>query len=151
MIRRLLALLLVPAAAWAAPPDACTLLTPEEINKVADRVVERVQPQKAGNPSQCGFLDARRSAVVVLTVREVQFAVKDEMAMERDNLEKIYRSSSKKLETVGDGGFWQPANKQMTFHKKNILVSLIFSTPKNQNELDTAILARLVESRLGKK
>jgi hypothetical protein len=151
MIRPVLALLfLLPAAALAAPPDACTLLTPDEINRVADRLVERVQPQKSGNPSQCGFLDARRSAVVVLTVREVQYAVKEEIAIERDNLEKIYRSSSKKLESVGDAGFWQPANKQMTFHRKNLIVSLIFSTPKNQNELDTAILARLVEARLPK-
>lgn len=152
MIRGTLAVLAfaLPTAVPAAPPDACSLLTADEINRVAARVVERVQVQKSGNPSQCGYLDARRSAILVLTVREVQYAVRDEMAVERDNLEKIYRSSSKKLESVGDGGFWQPANKQMTFHKGKKIVSLTFSIPGNRNELDTAILARLVESRLGK-
>ena len=152
MIRSILAALALalPTALAAAPLDACSLLSAEEVTRVAEKLVERVQVQKSGNPSQCGYLDARRSAIVVLTVREVQFAVRDEFAIERDNLEKIYRSSSRKLESVGDGGFWQPANKQMTFYKGRRIVSLIFSTPKNQNELDTAILARLVESRLGK-
>jgi hypothetical protein len=149
-MRWTLAMLAFPAAALAVPPDACSLLTAEEINKVADRTVERVQQQKSGSPSVCSYLDARRSAVLVLSVREVQFAIRDEMGVERDNLEKIYRSSSKKVDTVGQGGFWQPANKQLTFYKGKMLASLIFSTPRNQNEVDTAILARLVESRLPK-
>lgn len=135
-------------AALAAPPDACTLLTPEEINSIAAQKVEKVQPRKSGNPSECGFLDARRGAIVVLSVQEVQYAVRDEMHHERENLEKIYRSKSKLLDTIGDGGFWLGANKQLVFRKKKFIVSIIFSTAKNQNEVDTAQLARLVESRL---
>jgi hypothetical protein len=137
-----------PAIALAAPPDACTLVTVEEVNAIAERRVERVQPQKSGNPSQCGFLDARRGAVLVISVREVQYAVRDEMHYERENLEKIYRMRSKPLETVGDGGFWLPANKQMVFRKATFIASITFSTPRNQNEVDTAMIARLVESRL---
>ena len=150
MSRKLIALLALPAAALAAPPEACSLLQPDEINRVADRMVERVMVQKAGNPSQCGFLDSRRSAVLVLTVREVQYAVKDEMHVERDNLQKIYRTTARQVDTVGDAGFWMPANKQLTFRKGKTIVSVTFSTPKNQNELDTAIVARLVEGRLPK-
>jgi hypothetical protein len=135
-------------AALAAPPDACTLLTPEDINAIAAQKVERVQPRKSGNPSECGFLDARRGSVVVLSVHEYQYAVRDEMHHEREILEKIYRSKAKQLDTIGEGGFWLAANKQLVFRKKKLIVSIIFSTTKNQNEADTAQLARLVESRL---
>ena len=137
-----------PAAALADPPNACELLTPAEINSIADRKVETVQPQKAGNPSQCGFMDSRKAAVLVISVREVKYAVKDELFQERDNLEKIYRSRSKELDTVGDGGYWLPPNKQLGFRKGNKIVNVTFSTPKNQNELDTAQVARMIEARL---
>ena len=72
-----LAVLAMPAAALAAPPNACDVVTAEEINKIAISKVERVQVQKAGNPSQCGFLDGRKASVLVVSVREVQYAVKD--------------------------------------------------------------------------
>jgi hypothetical protein len=144
----LVALALLPAAALAVPPEACSLLTAEEINAVAERRVERIQPQKSGNPTQCGFLDSRRGAVLVLSVREVQYAVRDEMHYERENLEKIYKMRAKQLDTIGEGGFWLPANKQMVFRKGKMIASIIFSTPKNQNEVDTGQIARLVESRL---
>jgi len=147
-VKALAFLVAFSGAALAAPPDACTLLTPEEINSIAAQKVEKVQPRKSGNPSECGFLDARRGAIVVLSVQEVQYAVRDEMHHERENLEKIYRSKSKLLDTIGDGGFWLGANKQLVFRKKKFIVSIIFSTAKNQNEVDTAQLARLVESRL---
>ena len=137
-----------PAAALADPPNACELVTPAEINSIADRKVETVQQQKAGNPSQCGFMDSRKPAVLVISVREVKYAVKDELFQERDNLEKIYRSRSKQLDTVGDGGYWLPPNKQLGFRKGNMIVNMTFSTPKNQNELDTAQVARMIEARL---
>jgi hypothetical protein len=146
----LAALLAVPFAALSAPPDACELLTPDEINVVAQNKVEKVQSQQSGNPSKCAFMDARRGAVVVLTLREVQYAVRDEMHHERENLEKIYRGKAKALDTIGEGGYWLGANKQLTFRKGKTIATLIFSTPKNQNEVDSAQLARIVESRLPK-
>ncbi len=150
LVRGLLATLALPAAALAAPPNACELVTPEEINVIADRKVERVQPQKSGNPSQCGFLDSRRGSVLIVSIREVQYAVKDELFQERDNLEKIYKSRSKPLDTVGDGGYWLPPNKQLGFRKGKNIVNVTFSTPKNQNELDTAQIARVIEARIPK-
>ena len=68
---------LLPATALATPPNACELLKPEEINLIAAKKVERVQLQKSGNPSECGFLEGSRVAVVTVNVREVQYAVKD--------------------------------------------------------------------------
>ena len=140
----------LPAAAFAAPPNACELLNPEEINLISERKVERVQPQKSGNPSECGFLDSRRGAVLVLSVREVQYAVRDEMFMERDNLEKIYRTRSKQIDTVGEQAYWVPVHNQLGFRKGKMIVNVRFATPKNANELDTSQIARVVESRIAK-
>ena len=150
---RLAPLALVSALAlpaYATPPNACELIKPEEINLISDRKVERVQQQKSGNPSECGFLDGKRTAVLVVTVREVQYAVKDEMFMERDNLEKIYRTKSKTVDTVGEGGYWIGNHNQLGFRKGKTIVSVRFATAKNQNELDTSQIARVIESRIGK-
>lgn len=144
----LLAFLALPAAALAAPPNACDLLTQEEINLVAERKVELVQQQKSGNPSECGYLDARKGAVLVLTVREVQYAVKEEMNVEMQNLEKIYRAKSKPIDAVGDAAYWLPVNSQLGFRKGKTIVTVRFSTPKNQNAVDTAQVARVAETRL---
>jgi hypothetical protein len=144
----LLALLSLSAAAAAAPPNACSVITPEDINAISDRKVEKVRPQKSGNPSECGFLDSRNGAVLVVSLKEVQYAVKDEFDVERGNLEKIYRVKAKPVDTVGDGGFWLSANKQMVFRKGKIITAVGFQTPKNQNELDTGQIARLIESRI---
>jgi hypothetical protein len=142
--------LAAPALALASPPNACEILTPEEINNFADRKVEKVRLQKAGNPTECAFLDSRGGAVLVVWMKEVQYAVKDEFGIERGNLEKIYRGKAKELDTVGDGGFWLGANKSLWFRKGRIITSITFQTPKNQNEVDTGQIARMVESRLGK-
>jgi hypothetical protein len=144
------AFLLAPAAALATPPDACSLLTLDEVNAIAERKAERAVTQQSGNPSKCSFVDARKAAVLVITVREVQYAVRDEMYYERENLEKIYRARSKALDTIGEGGYWLGANKQLTFRKGKVIASVNFATTKNQNEVDSGQVARLVESRLPK-
>lgn len=145
-----LALAALPAAALAAPPDACEVLKPEDINSIAVSKVERVQPQKSGNPSQCAFLDGRKAAVVVVSIREVQYAVKDELHEEKTQLEKIYKSRSKEIETVGDGAYWLPANKQLGFRKGKMIVNVTFSIKENQTELDTSQIARIIDSRIPK-
>ena len=146
----LLASIALAGPALANPPNACEILKPEEINNFADKKVEKVRLQKAGNPSECGFLDSRNGAVLVVWMKEVQYAVKDEFGIERGNLEKIYRGKAKELDTVGDGGFWLGANKSLWFRKGKIITSITFQTPKNQNEIDSGQIARLIESRLGK-
>lgn len=140
----------LPATALAAPPDACEILKPEDINSIAASKVERIQPQKSGNPSQCGFLDSRKAAVLVVSIREVQYAVKDELHEEKSQLEKIYKSRAKLLDTVGDGAYWVPANKQLGFRKGKMIVNVKFSTRENQTELDTAQIARIIDSRIAK-
>lgn len=142
------------AAALALPahaaPDACALVTLEEVNSLSQVKAEKVQVQKSGNPSQCGYMDSRKGAVVVVSVREVQYAARDDMHYERENLEKIYKMKSKPVDTIGDGGFWLPANKQLTFRKGKSIASVTWSVPKHQNEVDSAQLARLIESKLPK-
>jgi hypothetical protein len=145
-----LALAALAPAALATPPNACEIVKPEEINKIAVSKVDRVQAQKTGNPSQCGFLDSRKASVLVVSIREVQYAVRDELFQERDNLEKIYRTRAKELDTVGDGGYWIPANKQLGFRKGKMIVNVTFSLKENQSEVDTAQIARIIDSRLPK-
>ena len=145
-----LAFALVPAAALAAPPNACEVLKPEDINPIAVSKVERVQPQKSGNPTQCGFLDSRKAAVLTLSIREVQYAVKDELHEERTQTEKIYKTKTKQLETVGDGGYWSPANKNLGFRKGKLIVNVKFDIKENQSEVDTAQIARIIDARIPK-
>jgi hypothetical protein len=145
-----LVLAALPAAALAAPPNACEILKPEDINPIAVSKVDRVQPQKSGNPSQCGFLDSRKAAVLTLSLREVQYAVKDELHEEKSQIEKIYKTRTKQLDTVGDGGYWSPANKQLGFRKGKTIVNITFNIKENQSEIDTAQIARIVEARLPK-
>jgi hypothetical protein len=145
-----LVLAAVPAAAFADPPNACEIIKPEDINPIAVSKVERVQPQKSGNPSQCGFMDSRKASVLVVSLREVKYAVKDELFEEKSQLEKIYKSKAKDIDSVGEGGYWQPANKQFAFRKGKMIVNVTFSTPKNQNELDSSQVARVIEAKLPK-
>jgi hypothetical protein len=144
-----LALAALPAHALDAP-NACDLVKPEEINAIAAKKVEKVLQQRSGNPSECGFIDSHKAAVLVVTVRTVQYAVKDEMFQERDNLEKIYRDHAKDLVNVGEGGYWIAANHQLGFRKGKAIVTVRFATSKNQNEVDTAQIARVIEARLPK-
>jgi hypothetical protein len=148
VVRGLFALCLFPAAALATPPDACTLLKIEELNQIAGGGIEKTQVRKAGNPSECSYLDARKGAVLVVSVREVQYAAENELQYERENLEKIYRSKAKWLKTVGENAFWLPENKQLVFRKGKMIASVTFSRRSNQNELDTSQVARLVEAQL---
>jgi hypothetical protein len=145
-----LVLAAVPAAALADPPNACEILKPEDINPIAVSKVERVQPQKSGNPSQCGFIDSRKASVLVVSLREVKYAVKDELFEEKSQLEKIYKTRAKDLDSVGDGGYWSPANKQLGFRKGKMIVNVTWSIKENQTETDSAQIARIIDSRLSK-
>lgn len=136
---------LAPPAS-ATPPNACEILTPAEISTISERKVERIRPHKTGNPSECGFVDSRNAVVMVLALKEVQYAVKDELENERSQMEKIYRTKAKPVDTVGDAGYW--INRQLWFRKGKIIGSVKFETAKNQNEVDTAQVARLVEAKL---
>ncbi len=148
-VRRLLSLLAFAAAtAQAAPPDACTVITMDEINSIAAGSATKISPRKSGNPSQCAFEDARRAAVLVVTLREVQYAAENELQYERENLEKIYRSKVKWIEGVGDSAFWLQANKTSMFRKGKLLVTVTFAREQNAREVDTMSAARLIEARL---
>jgi hypothetical protein len=147
-IFRFAALAALAFPAMAALPDACSVLTLEEINAIAAVPAVRTQVNKTGNPTECGFIDAKRAAVLVVSMREVQYAAENELQIERENLEKIYRGKVKWLTGVGENGFWMPENKQLMFRKAKKLVSVKFSRPANQNEVDTSQVARIIEARL---
>ena len=136
------------AGAFAAPPDACTIISVDEVNSIAGGVVTKISPRATGNPSECAFEDSRRAAVLVLKIREVQYAAENELQYERENLEKIYRGKVKWVEGIGDRAFWFQANKSGKFRKGKTIVTLAFAREKNANEVDTMQVARLVESHM---
>ncbi len=146
----LLACLAASAAATglAAPPDACAVITIEEVNTIAAGTATKISPRKSGNPSECAFEDSRRAAVVVVRIREVQYAAENELQYERENLEKIYRRKVDWVDSVGDRAFWLEANKSGMFRKGKLLVTVTFAREKNANRVDTMQAARLIESRL---
>ena len=145
----LAALALCASSAFADVPNACEILKVEEINAIAANTVEKIQQQKTGNPSVCGFMDSRRAAVLVLSIREVQYAVENELQLERENLEKIYKSRVKWLTgTIGENAFWMPVTKEIVFRKGKKIISVKFLREKNQNEVDTGQIARIVEAKL---
>ncbi len=143
-----LALAAAPLDGVAASPEACSLLTAEEVNTIAAGAVAKVEPRKSGNPSECAYLDSRKGAVLVISLREVQYAVENELQYERENLEKIYRGKVKWLTAVGENGFWMPVNKQLVFRRAKTLVSVKFARVPNQTEVDSSQIARMIDSRL---
>lgn len=120
----------------------------DEVNSIASGAASKISPRKSGNPTECAFEDSRRAAVLVVRIREVQYAAENELQHERENLEKIYRSKVKWVEGVGDRAFWLQANQTAMFRKGKLLVTLKFSREKNATEVDTMQVARLVENRL---
>ena len=140
--------LAAPFAALAVAADACAVVTIEEVNLIAAGTVAKTQQQKAGNPSQCAFINAKNGAVLVISLREVQYAVEGELQTERENLEKIYRSKVKWLTGLGENGFWMPVNKELVFRKGKTIVSVKFARVENQKEVDSSQVARLIDARL---
>jgi hypothetical protein len=137
-----------PLATLGAPPDACSLISLRDVNLIADGVATKVVPQKSGNPSSCAFNDSKQGAVLVVSVREVQYAAANELQYERENNEKIYRAKAKPVEALGDQAFWLQPNKLLMFRKGKTLVSVTFVRAQNANELDSAKAARVVESNM---
>lgn len=137
-----------PLAAVAVPPEACSLLSLEELNLIADGSATKVIPQKSGNPSSCGYEDGKHTAILVISVREVQYAAENELQYERENNEKIYRAKAKMVEGLGDRAFWLQPNKLLMFRKGKVLVSVTFARPKNANDADSVKAARVIESHM---
>ncbi len=81
-------------------------------------------------------------------MRQVQYAAENELQGDRETLEKIYRGKVKWLDGIGEKAFWMPVNKQLEFRKGKVLVSVKFSREQNKNELDSAQVARMVDSRI---
>ncbi len=141
-----LAVLFLPGFAAAQAPDACTLITMDEVNNFAAKTATKVRARPIDGGSECAYMDARQNAILTVSVKQSK-SPKAELDHEADNLQKIYRTSVKPAE-VGDAGFFLSANKQLHFRKGKLLVMVAFSRPANANPVDTAAAAKIVESRL---
>jgi hypothetical protein len=143
-----LAAVLASLAALADSPDACTIVTLAEVNSIAGGAATKIQVAKSGNPSECQFVGDHQAAVLVITIRQVQYAAENELQGDRETLEKIYKAHAKWIDGVGEHAFWMAATHQLEFRKGKTLVNVRFAREKNRNELDSAQIARLVEARL---
>ena len=139
---------LAPLASLADPPDACSIVTLAEVNAIAQSAATKVLIAKSGNPSECQFVNDKHAAVLVISIRQVQYAAENELQGDRESLEKIYKARAKWIDGVGEHAFWMPATQQLEFRKGKTLVTVRFARDKNKNEIDTAQVARLIESRL---
>ena len=142
-----LALLALALPAAAAPPNPCEILSVESVNSISARQADRVKAGTSGSAVQCTYLSGNTAALVV-SLKEVLSAPKDTFDIERMNNEKISRIRAKMNETVGDGAYWLSDIKTFSFRKGNIIGTVKFENPKNQNELDSSQIARLVEAKL---
>lgn len=143
-----IALAALSFAAAADPPDACAIISLAEVNAIAGSAATKVAPVKTGNPSECQWVNDKHAAVLVVSLRQVQYAAENELQGDRENLEKIYRGKVKWLDGIGDRAFWMPVNKQLEFRKGKIIISVKFSREKNQTEVDSAQVARLIDARV---
>ena len=141
------ATLLTPLAALAEL-DACTIISLKDVNAIANGAATKVQVAKSGNPSECQFQDDHHAAVLVVTIRQVQYAAENELQGDRESLEKIYKARAKWIDGVGEHAFWMAPTNQLEFRKGKTLVTVRFARDKNRNELDSAQVARLIESHL---
>ena len=142
------AALLAPFEGFAEMPDACAVVTLAEVNAIAGSAATKVQVAKSGNPSECQFVNDKHAAVLVISIRQVQYAAENELQGDRESLEKIYKAHAKWIDGVGEHAFWMPATQQLEFRKGKTLVNVRFARDKNKNEVDTSQIARLIESRL---
>ena len=139
-------LLALPGLAAAEAPDACSLITMDEVNNFAAKSASKTRARAIDRGSECAYMDGRQNAILTVSVKESK-APKAELDHEADNLQKIYRTTVKAAE-VGESGFFLSANKQLHFRKGKLLVLVFFSRPANANPVDTLAAAKIVESRL---
>ena len=125
-IARLLApALLASTAAFAAPPDACSLISMAEVNKMA----------KGGD------------AVLTVTVRDSADPA-GELKMDAGVQERMYKKPVKPVPGVGDEAWWADNRLVLAYRKGKLAGQVYFTGSKYGGEAVTTEVAKLVVGRL---
>jgi hypothetical protein len=139
---------LLATGALAAPPDACSLISLSEVNTMAKKG-DAVSAEKRGTgaESQCHFLDAGKSSVLTVEVRETADAAAD-LKMDAAVLERLYKRPLKPIPGVGDEALWCDHQNSVTFRKGKLAGRVYFTGSKYGGEPVTVAIAKLVTGRI---
>jgi hypothetical protein len=140
--------LLASTAALAAPPDACSLISLEEVNKMAkggDAV--RFEKRGGGKQSECNFLRKGGDAVLTVNVRESADPA-GELKMDAGVQERMYRKPVKPVAGVGDEAWYADNQGVLAFRKGKSAGQVYFTGSKYGGEPVTTEVAKLVVGRI---
>ena len=140
--------LLAATAALAAPPDACSLISMDEVNKMAkggDAI--RFEKRGRGNESECVFMRKGGDAVLTVNVRESADAAGD---LKRDAgvQERMYKKPVKAVAGVGDEAWWADNQLVLSYRKGRLAGQVYFTGSKYGGEPVTTEVAKLVVGRI---
>ena len=140
--------LLAAATAFAAPPDACSLISMDEVNKMArggDAI--RFEKRGRGNESECVFMRKGGDAVLTVNVRESADATGD---LKRDAgvQERMYKKPVKPVAGVGDEAWWADNQQVVAYRKGKLAGQVYFTGSKYGGEPVTTEVAKLVVGRI---
>ena len=146
--RLLVPCLLCATTAFAAPPDACSLISKDEVNKMAKKGdAVHVEKRGRGSESECSFLDSGKSAVLTVSLRESADPA-GELKMDAGVQERMYKKPVKTVAGVGDEAWWADNQGVLAFRKGKIAGRVYFTGSKYGGEPVTTEVARLVAGRI---
>lgn len=140
--------LLAATTALAAPPDACSLISKDEVNKMAKKGdAAHVEKRGRGSESECSFLDSGKSAVLTVSLRESADPA-GELKMDAGVQQRMYKKAVKPVAGVGDEAWWADNQGVLAFRKGKIAGSVYFTGSKYGGEPVTTEVAKLVVGRI---
>jgi hypothetical protein len=140
--------LFAAATAVAAPPEACSLISMDEVNrmaKVGDAV--RFEKRGGGKQSECNFLRKGGDSVLTVNVRESADPASD-LKMDAGMQERLYKKPVKPVAGVGDEAWWADNQGVIAFRKGRIAGQVYFTGTKYGGEPVTTEVAKLVVGRI---
>lgn len=134
--------------ALAAAPEACALLTKEELNKLARKGdAMHVEKRQGGKTTECVYLDAGKSAVLTVEIRESANPAGD-LASDVAMFERMYKQKPKAVTGVGEQAWFIQRINGVEFRKGGLIAYLYFTGSKYGGEPAAVAVAQLLAGRL---
>lgn len=143
-----LLLAIAAPSAFAAPPDPCTLISMEEVNKMArNGDALHVQKRASASTSECVYLDKGKSAVLTIEIRDSKDPAGD-LKYDVSVAERAYKKKTKPLTGIGDEAVYIDHIWGAEFRKGKRIGYLYFTGSKYGGEPVVVAVAKLIASRL---
>lgn len=130
--------LLSPLWGQAAPPDACTFVTLEEVNGIAKGEAKTRSVTNHPRFSECSFQDASKSAVYTLKI-EVDDDPRASLAMMRRG-----KPTPAELTGIGDEAIYHPSSRAVFAAKGKWFISSYFTGKNSDQETSAAFAAKVI-------